>query len=332
MIAFAPGDASGRLLGIGGSDAGAVAGVSPYRTPYDLWEEKTQRVPPPDLSENIPVSNGIIMEPVIRSELIPKHYPDYPKIMRDGRTYFHKGQTYLYCHIDGKVVGDAAIAEIKNVGINSKKFWGKPGTDQIPPQVRMQCVHMLTVMPDINRVDVWAFIAGSDLYLYPIYRDPVLQDAYLQKAATFWDCVTTDIPPPPETNKDFNKSLPTEKVTVLPYLQDNEEIGRLCQQHAQLCEQLATLEEARAKLGVQLRTILAGTRGYRDDTVDLLLIQSSRRKFNTKKFLKDHPEKSLDKYGVKQFSEEILKELDPQLHYKYETTLVSTSLKHKQGG
>ena len=34
-----------RELGIGGSDAGAVIGLNPYKSAYALWAEKTGRVP-----------------------------------------------------------------------------------------------------------------------------------------------------------------------------------------------------------------------------------------------------------------------------------------------
>ena len=42
---------SGRMNGIGGSDASAVVGVNPYKTNIELFEEKTGRRLPEDISE-----------------------------------------------------------------------------------------------------------------------------------------------------------------------------------------------------------------------------------------------------------------------------------------
>ena len=35
-----------RKLGIGGSDASVVCGVSKYKSPVELWMEKTRHLPP----------------------------------------------------------------------------------------------------------------------------------------------------------------------------------------------------------------------------------------------------------------------------------------------
>jgi len=40
-----------REMGIGGSDASAVVGMNPYKTNIDLFEEKTGRIIPEDISE-----------------------------------------------------------------------------------------------------------------------------------------------------------------------------------------------------------------------------------------------------------------------------------------
>jgi predicted phage-related endonuclease len=43
---------------IGGSDAAAALGLSPWKTNVDLWEEKTGRKPAPDISNNAAVHCG----------------------------------------------------------------------------------------------------------------------------------------------------------------------------------------------------------------------------------------------------------------------------------
>lgn len=55
-----------RSQGITASDMPIILGLSPYKTPWRLWAEKTGRVNPPDLSKNPNVLRGIRLEDKIR--------------------------------------------------------------------------------------------------------------------------------------------------------------------------------------------------------------------------------------------------------------------------
>ena len=48
-----------RNKGIGGSDAGTIMGINPYRSRLSLWMEKTGQKEPDDLTENEAVEMGI---------------------------------------------------------------------------------------------------------------------------------------------------------------------------------------------------------------------------------------------------------------------------------
>lgn len=54
-----------RNMGIGGSDAAVIMGLNPYKSPYQLWLEKTGQAEPPDLSGNQRVYWGSKNEPNI---------------------------------------------------------------------------------------------------------------------------------------------------------------------------------------------------------------------------------------------------------------------------
>jgi len=55
-----------RLTGLGGSDIGAVLGLSPYRTPYEVWLEKTQRAEP--FTGNLATRFGTFAEQFVADE------------------------------------------------------------------------------------------------------------------------------------------------------------------------------------------------------------------------------------------------------------------------
>ena len=53
-----------RRQGIGGSDAAAAVGLSPWKTRLELWLEKTGQTP--DREETPEMRRGTLLEPVVK--------------------------------------------------------------------------------------------------------------------------------------------------------------------------------------------------------------------------------------------------------------------------
>jgi len=111
-----------RTKGIGGSDVAAICGVSPWKTPLQIYLEKIgESAGSPD---NPAMAYGRMVEPVIL-----QWYEQYT-----GQTVAvpgplqHPRYPYLIAHLDG-LTPDRVI-EIKTA--RSSVDWGNPGTDQIP--------------------------------------------------------------------------------------------------------------------------------------------------------------------------------------------------------
>ena len=49
-----------KQLGVGGSDAGAVIGLNPFKSAYTLWAEKTGRIP--EFEGNLTTEAGSYLE------------------------------------------------------------------------------------------------------------------------------------------------------------------------------------------------------------------------------------------------------------------------------
>ena len=54
-----------RKNGIGGSDVGAIMGLNPWKSPVEVWLEKTGHSEPPDLSGKESVEWGNRLEAVV---------------------------------------------------------------------------------------------------------------------------------------------------------------------------------------------------------------------------------------------------------------------------
>ena len=62
-----------RAAGVTASDAAAVLGRSPYKTPWRLWAERTGLVAPEDLSNNVHVRRGNALEDHARRDFEDRH-------------------------------------------------------------------------------------------------------------------------------------------------------------------------------------------------------------------------------------------------------------------
>ena len=51
-----------RAMGITATDIPVILGLSPYKTPWQLWAEKIGRINPPDLSGNPNIQRGVKLE------------------------------------------------------------------------------------------------------------------------------------------------------------------------------------------------------------------------------------------------------------------------------
>lgn len=77
-----------RKTGIGGSDASVVCGINKYKSPVELWLEKTGQLPYQEAGEA--AYWGTQLEPVVRSEFTKR-----TGVARQIKTkFFYKSQCY----------------------------------------------------------------------------------------------------------------------------------------------------------------------------------------------------------------------------------------------
>lgn len=62
-----------RKAGVGGSDMSTILGLNSFKTPYELWLEKTGRVEPEDISDKWAVIRGNALENELRKRFRANH-------------------------------------------------------------------------------------------------------------------------------------------------------------------------------------------------------------------------------------------------------------------
>ena len=198
-----------RNLGVGGSDAGVIAGCNHYKTTYQLFMEKTKQLEAEDLSDNERVHFGNVME-----DLIGKEYARRTgrKIRARRQIFKNKEHEFMLANIDRDVVGEKRGLECKNVDKDVARFgddWGagnvyeaqEDGTvllvkecDEVPESYLLQCQHYMAVM-GYQIWDLAALVGGNEIRIYTIHRDEELIADLIELEAEFWDRVMTDTAP-----------------------------------------------------------------------------------------------------------------------------------------
>lgn len=167
-----------RNLGIGGSDAGIIMGSNPWKSPYQLWLEKTGQVEPEDISQKDSVYWGTVLEPLVAkrfSELTGK------KVERCG-TLQNNEAPWMLANIDRLVLGESAGLEIKTTNAFRSGEWDG---DKLPDSYYWQCQHymMCTGQP------LWyiaVLIGGQDFRWKEVPRCQEDIDELYKRERAFW--------------------------------------------------------------------------------------------------------------------------------------------------
>jgi len=193
-----------RNKGIGSSDAPIILGVSPWSTPFQLWEEKTGRKKR-DFS-NWATERGNKLEPTIRTR-----YELENDMECQAATVEHKDCTYLRASMDGYNVLKKIGAEFKAPGKDDHEL---ARSGKVPEKYYPQIQHQF-IVSGAERIDYVSYSLDREFYTsgqyekgemltVQVYPDKEFIKNYLKKAKEFWECVTSDAPPG-VTNKDVIK-------------------------------------------------------------------------------------------------------------------------------
>ena len=194
-----------RFVGIGGSEAASAIGKNPWQTPAELWELKTGRREPKDLSDNPAVAQGVRMEPALRTMYAALH-PEYRVEHYPYDIIYQPNRRWLFATLDGELIetrnGRRGILEIKTATPNGKAGWSEWSDGKMKPAYFIQTLHQLLATGyDFVRLFAALYSMNGDITLreYEIERTDHLDDLdwLLQKEADFWRYVENDTNTPP---------------------------------------------------------------------------------------------------------------------------------------
>ncbi len=190
-----------RTKYIGGSDVGAILGLSRFRSPLDVWMEKTGK----DVKylDSLPLRFGSFAESFIAAEYSRSTGLE---LIHDESIHIHPEYSFMSAHVDRLVLENRSIPsrilECKTANPFSTSEWGEVGSDEVPMSYLCQCIWYMAIT-NLDRVDLAVLFGNSDFRIYEITRDIDLEKMVIQKAEVFWqEHVLEDIPPPAMSEQD----------------------------------------------------------------------------------------------------------------------------------
>jgi len=181
---------------IGASDAAAVVGMSRWKTPLQIWAEKTGQVEPEDISGRLAVKLGNRLEEVV-AELFTAETGK--KVHRVSEPFVHKLYPFIVCHIDRKVDGESAILQCKTVSAWKAKEWDE---EEIPHEYIIQEIHELACT-GYDRAYIAVLIGNQDFKWKVIERDNFVINDLINREVKFWtDFVSKKVMPETITKDD----------------------------------------------------------------------------------------------------------------------------------
>ena len=181
-----------RNKGIGGSDVATILGFNKYKTDYELWQEKTGRIKPKDLSNNQAVIRGVQAEKHLIG-LFQANNLNLKVTEGNQCTYQSEERNYAIANVDG-FVNDDTILEIKTATIRTWDEW----KDSIPMTYYCQVMWYMYVT-GFRKAILYAMIEKinfdekkeNDFYLktYHIDYNPEEMNFILEKTDKFWEKV-----------------------------------------------------------------------------------------------------------------------------------------------
>lgn len=190
-----------RRTGLGGSDAGAIMGVSPYKSAYAVWADKLGALPPVEDSE--PMRQGRDLE-----EYVARRFCEETglRVRRNRQMLRSIDHPMMLANIDRQVIGQRAGLECKTSrDIRMTRY--KNG--EYPLEYYAQCLHYLAVT-GWDRWYLAVLVYGTGLLVYTIKRADVEDDisALIAAEEAFWrDYVETRAQPAPDALESTTRAL-----------------------------------------------------------------------------------------------------------------------------
>lgn len=176
-----------RNKGIGGSDVGAICGVSPFSSARQIYFNKTgqfEEALKPGAAAQERMHFGHLLEPIVADEFAQR---TGKKLVEMGATVYHKDYPWRRANVDRLIVDDDG----KPYGILECKTTSEYNNDEWESgDILLSYVYQLNWYMHILDLTYGAFaclVGGNKFYYYEVFRnDELLNETIIPTVTDFW--------------------------------------------------------------------------------------------------------------------------------------------------
>ena len=188
-----------RKMGITGTDAGAICGLNPYVSAFQVYQDKITEAT--ENQDNESMRQGRDLE-----EYVAQRFMEETgfRVRKANAIFQNEEHPIMLADFDRLIVGQNAGLECKTVSPYSADKWSEGA---VPVHYQMQVQHYLAV----SGYDCWyiaALIFGQELIIHKVPRDEELIGSLITVEERFWnEHVAKQVPPEPDGSDDYTKML-----------------------------------------------------------------------------------------------------------------------------
>ena len=273
-----------RKTGIGGSDAGAVCGLNPYRSPFTVYMDKTSE----EVSED---DNEAMRQGRDFEDYVAKRFTEETglKVQRSNYLYRSEEYPFMLANIDRQIIGENGGLECKTASAYAAEKWND---GKIPESYELQCQHYMAVM-GWDHMYIACLILGREFLYRRIERDDQLIRNLIRIEKEFWEeHVLKHVLPDPDGSRDYDTMLEeyfkreSRKDEAIPLIGFDQDLRR----RQEISELLSRLEEERNEIDQRLKLYMKDKEVAMNQDYKVSWIYTETTRLDTKRLKEEEPE------------------------------------------
>lgn len=247
-----------RSLFIGGSDIPAIMGLSPWKTPLDIFREKVLGISTFDPDKQKIFLRGKRLEPIVIDMLIEEQGITVTKRSTPEKPnrYVHPNYPFIAAEIDFEWHDgtNTQNGEVKTVHPFQQKQWGEADTDEIPVYYAAQAMFGLGVT-DRDHCKFACLFGADNLVTYDVHRDDETIGSMIEIADKFWhENILGKQPPAPQNVADVVKLFERDNGGII---EASPEIANVYAHLREIKNTIKAHEEEQVRLEFQIKEYIS---------------------------------------------------------------------------
>ena len=187
-----------RKMGIGGSEAAAIAGLNPWSSAMNVYLDKLTDETEDFDNERMRIGRDL-------EDYVAERFQEETgiKVRRMNQMLQHYEHDFMLANLDRVIVGEKAFLECKTTGSYSKKDW----EEGIPLHYQLQCLHYMAVT-GFTHCYIACLIGNEKFIWHRIDRDEETIQYLIDIEKDFWvNNILKRIPPEADGSSQYDDIL-----------------------------------------------------------------------------------------------------------------------------